>query len=310
MGHVLSQDGGNMPNILNKKQKSIGTQKLIPKLIKNLGSFTFEGGMIYLQSLLRTSILYGSETMFNITEKEFRIIESIEESVLQNIFHTKRSCSRHLLYLESGILPARYQIHRQMMNFLQYLLLQPINSLLYRVFIAQKINPTKGDWVSNVLQLLINYNINMNLQDIKNMKTSIFKNLVKKKVQQAAFESLILKKIGGTKGSKIHYNEGTLQMSHYLLAQSNISVTDKEEIFSYRCEMNDLPFNFGRKTNCELGCSIEMNNEHLLNCPILNQHNGKMEYNQILNGTNNQKISILRKLQENDKRRKLLMDSV
>ena len=99
-------------------------------------------------------------------------------------------------------------------------------------------------------------------------------------------------------------------MSHYLLAQSNISVTDKEEIFSYRCEINDLPFNFGRKTNCELGCSIETNNKHLLNCPIPNQQNGKMEYNQILNRTNNQKISIIRKLQENDKRRKLLMDSV
>ena len=92
-------------------------------------------------------------------------------------------------------------------------------------------------------------------------------------------------------------------MSHYLLAQINITVIDKEEILSYICEMNEMPFNFGRKINCELGCSIEMNNEHLLNCPILNQHNGKMEYNQILNGTNNQKILILRKLQENNKKR-------
>ena len=74
------------------------------------------------------------------------------------------------------------------------------------------------------------------------------------RVQERAFEGLILKKIGGTKGSKIHYNEGTLQRSHYLLAQSNISVTDKEKIFSYRFEMNNLPFNFSRKTNCELGC--------------------------------------------------------
>ena len=88
LGHVLSEDGRNMPNILHKKAKSIGTQKLIPKLIKNLGSFTFEGGIIYLQSLLRTSILYGSETMFIITEKEFRAIEVIEESVLpKNLSH-------------------------------------------------------------------------------------------------------------------------------------------------------------------------------------------------------------------------------
>ena len=100
LGHVLAEDGNNMPNILHKRNRSLGTQKLIPKLIKNLGGFTFEGGIIYLQSLLRTSILYGSETMFNIKEKEFRIIEAIEESVLQKIFHTKRSCSRHLLYLE------------------------------------------------------------------------------------------------------------------------------------------------------------------------------------------------------------------
>ena len=68
---MLAEDGTNMPNILHKRNRSLGTQKLIPKLIKNLGSFTFEGGIIYLQSLLRTSILYGSETMFNITEKEF-----------------------------------------------------------------------------------------------------------------------------------------------------------------------------------------------------------------------------------------------
>ena len=100
-------------------------------------------------------------------------------------------------------------------------------------------------------------------------------------------------------------------MSQYLLAQSNISVKDKEEMFSYRCEMNDLPLNYGRKTNCELGCSSEMNNEHLLNCPKIKQGDDQFEYNLILNGTNSQKIKILRKLQENSGiRRKLLMDSV
>ena len=68
--------------------------------------------------------------------------------------------------------------------------------------------------------------------------------------------------------------------------------------------MKDLPFNYGRKNNCELGCCYEMNNEHLLNCPFLNQGNMKIEYNLILNGTNNEKIKILRKLQENFKRRR------
>ena len=128
-------------------------------------------------------------------------------------------------------------------------------------------------------------------------------------MHKSVFESLILKKNEGTKGSHIIYED--LQMSQYLLAQSNISVKDKEEMFSYRCEMNDLPFNYGRKTNCELGCSSEMNNEHLLNCPKIKQGDDQFEYNLILNGTNSQKIKILRKLQENSEiRRKLLMGSV
>ena len=56
-------------------------------------------------------------------------------------------------------------------------------------------------------------------------------------------------------------------MAHYLLAKRKNSVPEKIEIFAYRCEMNNLPFNCGNKTNCEQGCPTEMNNEHLLNCP-------------------------------------------
>ena len=100
-------------------------------------------------------------------------------------------------------------------------------------------------------------------------------------------------------------------MAQYLLAKSQNSVQDKIEIFAYRCEMNSLPFNFGQKANCEQGCPNEMNNEHLLNCPQLNKETEVEEFNQILNGTNQQKLIILKKLKENSKRRtQLLMDSV
>ena len=123
-----------------------------------------------------------------LTEKEIR---AMEESVLQKIFHTKRICSRHLLYLEADIIPERCQIHRYMINFRQYVLQQPTNSIFQIVFRAQKANPRKGVWVSNVCQLLITYNINLTLQEVQHMKTSLFKNLVKRKVHTAAFISLI-----------------------------------------------------------------------------------------------------------------------
>ena len=75
LGYVLSQKSGNMPNINHKKNKSIGTQKLIPRLIEPLGIYRFESAIIYIKSLLRSTILYGTETMNNVKENEWREIE-------------------------------------------------------------------------------------------------------------------------------------------------------------------------------------------------------------------------------------------
>ena len=128
LGQVISKDGSNMPNIAHKRNKSIDTQKQIlklVKLVKPLGVYTFESAVIYMESLLRSSILYASETMNNVKEIEFRALEAIEEAVLIKNFQTSRSCSRHLLYMEAGVTPARFQVKRQMLTLLQYIIQQP-----------------------------------------------------------------------------------------------------------------------------------------------------------------------------------------
>ena len=45
--------------------------------------------------------------------------------------------------------------------------------------------------------------------------------------------------------------------------------------------MNNLPFNFGKKTNSEQGCQAEINNEHLLNDPTVNKHKKNNHFNLI-----------------------------
>ena len=71
--------------------------------------------------------------MYNVLETEYRALERIEESVIQDIFGTMKTCGRHLQYLEAGIHPARYQIHRMMLDLLQYILQQPKDSLIYNI---------------------------------------------------------------------------------------------------------------------------------------------------------------------------------
>lgn len=75
LGCILSNDGSNHHNVKMKVNKAIGTRNIIKTLIKDLGKYTIESGIIYFKSLLRGSILYAAEAMVNITEKEIRLIE-------------------------------------------------------------------------------------------------------------------------------------------------------------------------------------------------------------------------------------------
>ena len=52
------------------------------------------------------------------------------------------------------------------------------------MFWAMKENPTRGDWASFAISLIQKYNLNLSLTDIKNMKTNLFKKLVKKKTNE------------------------------------------------------------------------------------------------------------------------------
>ena len=294
LGHVISKDDTNMPNIVHKRNKSIGTQKQILKLVKILGVYTFENAVIYMESLLRSSILYASETMNNVKEIEFRALEAIEESVLVKVFQTSRSCSRHLLYLEAGMTPARFQVKRQMLNLLKYILQQPSDSLMFRVFKSLENHPTRKDWLSTVKEILKMFKINLSLLQIQNMKTTKYKYAVKKQTRAAAFQYLSEKQENGKKGKLIIYKQ--LQMADYLLPDCTLSVSDKIQLFAIRCEMNDLPNNFGKTDICEICFSEPMNNQHLLNCFVLNNgEHSQLTYEQILNGNIDEKTLVLKK---------------
>ena len=307
LGFMLSQKGDNMKNITHKRNKCFGTQKQIIHLIKPLGPYTFECALIYIKSLIRNSILYPSEAMCSIKETHYRALESIEESVLVRVFKTLKSCPRHLMYLEVGLVPARYQVHRQVLNYLHYILQQPKSSLLYRIFERMRTNPTKGDWASFAIELLEKYELKLNINEIQEMKSSIFKKLVKRQMHTIAFKELIDIKNSKQKGKYIQY-EG-LQMADYLQPEAELNLTEKLELFALRTEMNFNPFNFGNKICCEKGCKEEQSNNHIFDCLKGNNQETELKFEDILNGTLKQKMLTFRKFQENNINRTQLWDS-
>ena len=148
--------------------------------------------------MLRSSILYAAETYYNLSEKELREIERIEEGFLRKLLKTSKGCPLMQLYLTFGVIPARFQIMKMRIMFLKDILSETEGSLIRQFYELQVKKPTKGDWAAENLTQL---KINLSIEDIRKMKRNQIKNILKLKINELTFQYLIEKR--GKKGCEI-----------------------------------------------------------------------------------------------------------
>ena len=290
LGAVISCDGKNFKNIIHKRNKAIGIQKQILIMVSGLGKYTIECGFIYLNSLLRASILYGAEAMMNITEEDYRKLEQIEESLMRQLFVTDKSCPLHLMYLEVGQVPARYQIKRMILNLHQYILKQDNESMMKRMLMAQIVKPVRNDFCQKVNSILTEVGITMTYEQIGCSKRSEYRNIVKKKCTEAAFSYLKDKQKQGKKGACISYT--CFEMADYLQPGAGLEIDEQREIFSIRTQTNPLGANKGDKEYCEYYGEV-LDNSHIFTCKIINNMGENKNMEKILNGNINEKKEAL-----------------
>ena len=124
---------------------------------------------------------------------------------------------------------------------------------------AQKKQPRKGDWYSEIQGIIKEFELNLSEEDIKRIPTTIFKNLVKTSAKNSGFNYLKNIQKKGSKGSKIEYD--LLSLQDYLNPYSNLSIDDQRYLFSLRCEVNPFRTNFRRnlsmkQIHCIKNCQI------------------------------------------------------
>ena len=136
-------------------------------------------------TILRGTILYGTELFYNLKENELRKIERIEEQFMRKILRTTKGCPITSLYLTLGQIPARFAILKMRLLFFKYILIQPEESNIYRMLKLQLANPTRGDWASSCIKDLEIINFKITLNEIKSMKKKEFTKILKEKVEKA-----------------------------------------------------------------------------------------------------------------------------
>ena len=114
-------------------------------------------------------------------------MERIEESFLSQMFKTTKGCPLSQLYLEAGHAPARFEVKKIRLLFLQNILQENPGSQIYKFLELQFQNPTKGDWASSCAQDLEDLEIQLSVEEIKSLtKKTQFCQIIKKAIQVKA----------------------------------------------------------------------------------------------------------------------------
>ena len=116
---------------------------------------------------------------YGLTTTEINNLEDLDRTLLRKILKAPITAPKESFYLELGLVPLGIVIKSRRINYFHYLLTRNKNEMLYKFFITQWFNPTKGDWTETVREDLSDFGMSPDIEYYEKGKYSI-KNEVKK----------------------------------------------------------------------------------------------------------------------------------
>ena len=193
--------------------------------------------------------------------------------------------------LELGIIPVRFVIMGKRLNFLHYILNEPIDSIISEVYCALKEDSRKGDFVSLVQKDLQDLCIEMTDNEIKSYRKIQWKTFVKDQVKNAAFTFLVKENESKKKTKDIQFSE--LKMSDYLIQNRNKRLS--EVIFSVRSKTLDIKSwqEWKYQDGACVMCNVEVEDmDHFINCNHYETKSEGIVWQNIIEGSVDTQYSI------------------
>ena len=172
--------------------------------------------------------------------------------------------------------------------YLHHILKRNEDELINKFYKAQKLKPSKNDWVMTIEEDKKYLGIIMEDNDIKKLSKYKFKQILNDKIKELSFKYLIKKKESHSKTENLNYNN--LEVQSYLKSDSNLNNDEKQLLFKFRTRMIDVKINYRNRyldSTCQLGCDSEESQSHLFECEVLINkcedlaNNVKVEYEDI-----------------------------
>ena len=199
--------------------------------------------------------------------------------------------------------------------FLHYLLNESPDSMVYKFLDVQLKTKKKKDWIYQVLGDIEDLKLNMSLEELKTIKKSKLKSILKKAVEDKTFEDLQKTKETHSKVNKIQHNK--LEMQRYL-KPNNLKIRKEEAqtIFKLRSRVTDVKTNYKGKYDtfeCDVCKVEEESQEHVLNCKEIlktrKDDEKTPEYKNVFKGNTSLQLEVAKYFDENMRRRKKMLNN-
>ena len=221
-----------------------------------LGEHYFSSAVLLRESMFLNGVLTNSEVWFGLKQHELEQLESLDKDLLKQILQTPFSTPSESLYLELGCLDIKTVIKARRINYLHYLTSRNPTEMLSKFFRVQWKYPTSQDWTEQVKSDLEEFNIPIDLEFIKSKSEYSFKNLVKVKAREYAFDKFMMKKLEHSKLDDLVYTK--LEIQNYLKS-NQFTVAQARRIFSFRTRMTNFKENFqgNNEEEFQIDCRYE-----------------------------------------------------
>ena len=173
---------------------------------------------------------------------------------------------------------------------------------------AQLSQPEKRDRVSTCLKNIEDLNLNLTIEEIKNMKETEFRKVLKEKIRIKAIEYLTEK----TKSKGKEIKNTRLHMADYLLPFcKNLKITEKQEVFAMRAKMTNIPSNFkATKELIKCICDQPEDMSHIYTCKYLNSEKITTKYENIYGDNTDNIKKVFERFQRNMTKRESLLKEI
>ena len=132
-----------------------------------LGRHTISVHILLHNTIFIQSILFNAQAWSNMTERNMEKITSVQLKFLKKIMGVKQATTNSFTYLEMGVMPIKYEIHKKQLSFLHHIIHLSEDDLVQKLWKYQASLPDYSNWWSGVKKLMTKYTIGMSEEEIK-----------------------------------------------------------------------------------------------------------------------------------------------